>query len=50
MSWGEASVQDFACVRDSLAIRGTEYRPAGSRLPAAIGQMTRFVSEKQELE
>ena len=30
------SVHDFACVRDGLTIRGTEYRPNGSRLPAAI--------------
>lgn len=26
----------FLCSRDGLAIRGTEYRPAGSNLPAAI--------------
>ncbi len=26
----------FACSREGLTIRGTEYRPAGSKLPAAI--------------
>lgn len=26
----------FSCVRDSLTIRGTEYRPGGDRLPAVI--------------
>ena len=26
----------FSCVRDGLTIRGTEYRPAGRNLPAAI--------------
>ncbi len=30
------SVQEFACIRDRLTIRGTEYRPNGSHLPAAI--------------
>lgn len=32
----EISVHDFACVRDGLTIRGTEYRPDGSHLPAVI--------------
>ena len=32
----EISVQDFSCARDGLTIRGTEYRPNGSHLPAAI--------------
>ena len=26
----------FACSRDGLTIRGTEYRPGGSSLPAAV--------------
>lgn len=30
------SVQGFSCVRDRLTIRGTEYRPNGSHLPAVI--------------
>ena len=30
------SVHEFACIRDGLTIRGTEYRPNGSHLPAAI--------------
>lgn len=30
------SEQAFACVRDGLTIRGTEYRPAGENLPVAI--------------
>lgn len=30
------SKNDFACSRDGLTIRGTEYRPTGNRLPAAI--------------
>lgn len=32
----EISVRDFACIRDGLTIHGTEYRPNGSHLPAAI--------------
>lgn len=32
----DISVRGFACVRDGLTIRGTEYRPNGSHLPAAI--------------
>lgn len=28
--------QDFSCTRDGLTIRGTEYRPAGDRLPPVI--------------
>lgn len=27
---------DFACARDGLTIRGTEYRPAGENLPVAV--------------
>lgn len=30
------SVTDFSCVRDGLTLRGKEYRPAGTDLPAAI--------------
>lgn len=30
------TVREFACVRDGLTIRGTEYRPAGVNLPAAV--------------
>ena len=30
------SVTEFSCVRDSLTLRGKEYRPAGTDLPAAI--------------
>lgn len=30
------SVTDFSCVRDGLTLRGKEYRPAGTNLPAAI--------------
>ena len=26
----------FSCVREGLTIRGTEFRPVGDRLPAAI--------------
>lgn len=28
--------RDFSCARDGLTIRGTEYRPAGDKLPAVI--------------
>ena len=30
------SEHGFACDRDGLTIRGTEYRPARERLPAAM--------------
>ena len=30
------SESGFECSREGLTIRGTEYRPAGSNLPAAI--------------
>lgn len=33
---GDVSVTDFSCVRDGLTLRGKEYRPAGTSLPAAI--------------
>ena len=33
---GEISVSTFECRRDGLTIRGTEYRPKGEKLPAAI--------------
>lgn len=32
----DVSKKDFACSREGLTIRGTEYRPTGNRLPAAI--------------
>lgn len=32
----ELQVTPFTCQRDGLTIRGTEYRPAGSSLPAVI--------------
>jgi len=56
-SSGTYSVNPFQCRRDSLTIRGTEFRPAGGSLPAAIvchgfmawqntvQQYTRFLAE-----
>ena len=35
-SYGNITVSTFECKRDSLTIRGTEYRPAGENLPIAI--------------
>lgn len=32
----DISESGFACSRDGLTIRGTEYRPAGSNVPAAV--------------
>ena len=39
--------KDFACSREGLTIRGTEYRPTGNRLPAAI--VSHGFSKKYEL-
>lgn len=41
------SKNDFACSREGLTIRGTEYRPTGNRLPAAI--VSHGFSKKYEL-